>query len=206
MANKKKEEEPQSFVVTDRRRFSEDGEAQTPAPAQEETTSPEPASVAAAPAPPPPAPPAAPEAPPPEAAEMEPLTAEDRAAGHRAYQESTHALDDQLRQQVGAEAVADEFKVSIERVIEPFYVTTMMQLGLLGQEGAERRVDIIGARQTIDTLHFLLEKTKGNLTAVEHELFENVIYQLRMSYLEITNALAKAVQNPAGGVPNIPKA
>jgi hypothetical protein len=200
MANKK-EQDNQNFVVTDRRRFSEEGEAQTPAsPAEQEAPrpvpsaagSPETSSFQAASEPDEPAQP--------------PLTAEERAEGHRAYKQTTDALDDQLRKEIGSKAVDDEFKVGIERVLEPFYVTAMMQLGMLGQEGAERRVDIIGARQTIDTLNFLFEKIKSNLTPAENELFENVAYQLRMSYLEITNALAKAVQNPSGGPPKVPKA
>lgn len=206
MPNKKEKEEPQ-FVVTDRRRFSDDGEVQTPAapPEPEEAKSaPEPAPVAStpeAPAPPEAATEKQSEEPPPP-----PLTAEERDAGHRAYKQSTDAMDDQLRKEMGHDAVSSEFKTSFERVLEPFYVTAMMQLGLMGQEGAERRVDIIGARQTIDTLNFLQEKTKNNLTSTERDLFENVLYQLRMQYLEITNALARAVQNPPGGAPHIPKA
>lgn len=201
MANKK-DQEKQNFVVTDRRRFSEEGELQTPAaPTEEEPTTTTP-----------PASPAAPQASPSPAAtepaepSPKPLTAEERAEGERAYHETTGAFDAQLRKEIGGKAFDEEFKVGIDRVLEPFYVTAMMQLGMLGQEGAERRVDIIGARQTIDTLMFLREKTKGNLTAAEDELFENIIYQLRMSYLEITNALAQAVQNPPGGAPKTPKA
>jgi hypothetical protein len=44
------------------------------------------------------------------------------------------------------------------------------------------------------------------LTPAEAELIETVLYQLRMSYLEISNALARAVQNPpAGAPPGAPK-
>jgi len=194
----RKEKEPENFTVNDRRRFSEDGDPQTSPPDQGETTVPEPPVNAAVAEMSTPA-----GALPADGTEPEPLTAEERAAGQLAYQQSTEAMDNQLRKQVGPQAVSDEFKIGIERVIEPFYVTAMMQLGMIGQEGAERRVDIIGARQTIDTLNYLLDKINSNLTPAEHELFENVIYQLRMSYLEITNALAKAVQSPAGGAPKI---
>lgn len=199
----KKEKEPENFVVTDRRRFSDEGDPQASAPAQEEIAVPEPPPVNAVVEMPAPA-----GIPPVDALEPEPLplSAEERAEGQRAYQASTEAMDEQLRKQVGPQALADEFKIGIERVIEPFYVTAMMQLGMIGQEGAERRVDIIGARQTVDTLNYLLDKLKNNLTPVEIELFENVIYQLRMNYLEITNALAKAAQNPTGGALKIPLA
>lgn len=189
MANKKEPE----FVVSDRRRFTDEGETQS----QPEARPQEPEQKAG------PVPVPEPEAKPAEK-QPAPPTAEERAEGHRAYKQSTDALDTQLRKEVGAQAVSDEFKVSFERVLEPFYVTAMMQLGLMGQEGPQRRVDIIGARQTIDTLNYLQEKTKGNLSQAEADLFENVLYQLRMQYLEITNALARAAQNPQSGGPVIP--
>ena len=44
------------------------------------------------------------------------------------------------------------------------YMTAMLQLGLMQEEGGQPRIDLIGARQTIDTLGLLAEKTKGNLT------------------------------------------
>lgn len=186
MADKKEE-----FVVNDRRRFTDEGETQPQQPVQEAEHK--------APAGPVPVPDAPAEAKPAAENRSAPPTAQERAEGNRAYKKSTDALDDQLRKEVGAQAVADEFKVNFERVIEPFYVTAMMQLGLMGQEGPQRRVDIIGARQTIDTLNYLQEKTKGSLTQAEADLLENVLYQLRMQYLEITNALARAAQNPQGG-------
>lgn len=199
-----KKEEPE-FTVTDRRRFVVDDDqvkVQSTAEAEraEKQTAPlRPAPVAETE-------PQTSAAPPPEPPPPPPPSAADRAEGQRAYMESTTALDDQLRKEIGAQAVSDEFQVSFERVIEPFYVTAMMQLGLMGQEGSQRRVDIIGARQTVDTLSFLQEKTKGNLTKAEADLLETVLYQLRMQYLEITNALARAVQNPPGGGPTAPKA
>jgi len=207
MSNKKQEPE---FVVTDRRRFSaDDDQAKTqPAPeAEEPAAEPKhtPANVVEMPKAATPAESAAADwsteaqAPPP------PPSARERADGERAYRQSTDAMDEQLRTHVGAQAVSEEFKITFERVVEPFVFTAMMQLGLVGQEGAQRQVDIIGARQTIDTLSYLQEKTKGNLTKEETGILENTLYQLRMHYLEITNALARAVQNPPSGGPATPK-
>ena len=42
----------------------------------------------------------------------------------------------------------------------------MIQMGA-GQEGQRTRIDIIGAKQTIDLMGVLAEKTKGNLTEAE---------------------------------------
>ncbi len=40
------------------------------------------------------------------------------------------------------------------------------------------------AKQTIDLLDILKEKTKGNLTKEEEDLFEHLLYELRMKYVE----------------------
>ncbi len=40
------------------------------------------------------------------------------------------------------------------------------------------------AKETIDLLDILKDKTKGNLTSEEDRLFEHVLYDLRMMYVE----------------------
>jgi len=42
----------------------------------------------------------------------------------------------------------------------------------------------------------LQEKTKGNLTANEQRLLESALFELRMMFLEITNAIARNAANP----------
>jgi len=44
------------------------------------------------------------------------------------------------------------------------------------------------ARQTIDLLGVLQEKTKGNLTGEEERLMEHVLYDLRLHYVEASKA------------------
>ena len=46
--------------------------------------------------------------------------------------------------------------------------------------------DLPNAKQTIDLLGMLREKTKGNLTPDEEKLFENLLYDLRMRYVKAT--------------------
>lgn len=50
-------------------------------------------------------------------------------------------------------------------------------------EGAVR-VDLSAARQMIDILVILRDKTKGNLDSAESGLLENALYDLRMKYVE----------------------
>ncbi|MEK6690926.1 MAG: DUF1844 domain-containing protein [Nitrospirota bacterium] len=44
--------------------------------------------------------------------------------------------------------------------------------------------NIVMARQTIDLLGILKDKTKGNLTKEEEELLTNILYDLRMIYVK----------------------
>lgn len=44
------------------------------------------------------------------------------------------------------------------------------------------------AQQMIDLLAVLEEKTRGNLTAEERQLLDQLLYELRMRYVEVENA------------------
>lgn len=161
--------------VNDRRLFTADGDLrtetieETPAPPPVETAPP----VAAAAAP-------AAEAPP-------PPTSSEQQAQHDAYKQSSRALD--ARVELSGHS-AKELEVSFERFMASLYMTAMMQLGLMMEQGGSPQVDLIGARQTIDTLSMLGDKTKGNLSPKEQAFLQNALYELRMAYVEVTNALA----------------
>ena len=47
-----------------------------------------------------------------------------------------------------------------------------------------RKEDLPLAKQTIDILGMLEEKTKGNLTTDEKNLLSNILYDLRMRYIQ----------------------
>jgi hypothetical protein len=51
-------------------------------------------------------------------------------------------------------------------------------------EGGKSERNLVMARQTIDILALLAEKTKGNLTGEEERLIEQVIFELRMRFVE----------------------
>ncbi len=44
------------------------------------------------------------------------------------------------------------------------------------------------AKHHIDTIEMLQEKTKGNLTAPEKNFLDNILYNLRMSYVRMSSA------------------
>ena len=47
--------------------------------------------------------------------------------------------------------------------------------------------DIVGAKQTIDILEILEEKTRGNLDKDEESLMKDLLYDLRMRYVEVSS-------------------
>ena len=193
MAEKKHEQS--GFKVTDRRLFTSEGELRAEVPEEVEA----PKAVA----------PTATEAP---SAEKTPAAQADSAADREmpappsgaeqdaqaaAYRQSTKDIDTQVELSGHS---AKDFEITFERFLASLYMTAMMQLGLMRQQGAQPQVDIIGARQTIDTLSLIAEKTKRNLTPAEENFLQNSLYELRMAYVEVTNALARPPQpGPATG-------
>lgn len=183
-------EENKPFVVTDRRKFTLEGELRPDADPSPEKES-KPAPVEAAPpveesAKPEPA--AAPEAP---ADDLPPgPTAEQAEQSRRAYEATTERLDTAVR---ATNPGADHPPaVSFDSLVQSIYMTAIMQLGGATPEGQPPQVDILGARQSIDMLAVLEEKTKGNLATDESRLLESALFELRMAFLEITQAIARS--------------
>jgi hypothetical protein len=73
-----------------------------------------------------------------------------------------------------------------ETLVEYLSTTAMFQLGMLPGPGGERiPPDMLNARLTIDLLDVLKEKTQGNLTPAEARLLDDVLYRLRLAYVEV---------------------
>jgi hypothetical protein len=188
MAQKRREES--EFKVSDKRLFTSDGELRDSA--EEQAATPVAAAVAAPVSTIPEAVPT-PTAPAPESEVPEPPTASEQQAQQDAYRQSSRDLDSRVELSGHS---AKELEVSFERFMASLYMTAMMQLGLMQERGGQPAVDLIGARQTIDTLGMIAEKTKGNLTPREKGFLQNCLYELRMAYVEVTNALARPPQTP----------
>jgi hypothetical protein len=172
MAEKKQD----SFTVTDRRSFTADGEVRKEIE-QEEVPTRKAEPPVTKPAPPQQVPPA------PSAAEQQKQADE--------YRQSTKSLDSRV--ELSGQSAKD-LEMTFERFIASLYMTAMLQLGLMHEQGGEPHIDLIGARQTIDTLSMLSDKTKSNLTSIEGNLLQNCLYELRMAYVDVTNALARPPQ------------
>ena len=50
--------------------------------------------------------------------------------------------------------------------------------------GEKATADPLVARQTVDTLEMLREKTRGTLDEEERKLIESLLYELRMRFVE----------------------
>jgi hypothetical protein len=51
--------------------------------------------------------------------------------------------------------------------------------------GDRMEPNLEGASQMIEILSLLEEKTRGNLTAEERQLLEQILYELRLRYIEV---------------------
>jgi len=124
-----------------------------------------------------------------------PPTAEEKREQESAYEASAQRVEDLLRAQnptMGAQP-----PIKFEHLVQQLYLSALMQMGAATPEGQRPRVDIIGARQSIDLLGVLDEKTKGNLTANEARMLETVLFELRMTFLELSKMISlQGVQAP----------
>ena len=65
------------------------------------------------------------------------------------------------------------------------YTQTLMALGLVESPvSGKKEARLEEAQYLIDTIKMLQEKTKGNLTQEESTYLENLLYDLRMRYIE----------------------
>lgn len=94
------------------------------------------------------------------------------------------------------DAPEDAAGADAEEVLPPASFATLVMtlatqaMGALGQlqeptEDGKVQVQLPVGKHLIDTLAVLEEKTKGNLSAEETTMLENVLNQLRMLYVEV---------------------
>jgi hypothetical protein len=208
--------EIKEFVVNDRRKFTSEGDVRPDAPPSEakpprpetllEPTSDEQLGSSAhlvdnkSSATPPSA-----EAPhEPELAAPPAPTAEQSSQAEKAFDATVDRLDTAIRAtHTGMEHPPE---MTFERVIQSLYMQTLLQLGGAAEPGQPPQVDLLGARQTIDMLAIIAEKTKGNLTDSESKLVQTALFEVRMGFLEITQALARQAQAKQAGAPPAPGA
>jgi len=210
-------EKPQPFVVTDRRKFNADGEPRPDAdpdperePRATSTTPPTEAAAGLNPA---------------IMAAPQPFS-DSQAAGDPATGESQAEKDQDLpppptaeqmeQSRLAFEATADRLDTAIraanpgmdhppamsfDQLVQSVYMQAILQMGGGTQQGQQPQVDILGAKQSIDMLGILNEKTANNLSESEQTLLASALFELRLAFLEITQALARSAQQRAAQAP-----
>ncbi len=127
-----------------------------------------------------------------------PPSAEESQQQKSAYDASAQRIEDLIRAQNPAMGAPPP--VGFEHLVQQLYLSAMIQMGAGTQEGQRPRIDLLGARQTIDLLAVLAEKTKGNLTDAEDKVVQTVLFEARMAFLELSNMVTlQSVQGPPPG-------
>ena len=76
-------------------------------------------------------------------------------------------------------------KIDFSTFILSLNSSTLVQLGLLEDPATGQKTKNLPlAKQTIDLLAMLEEKTTGNLTSDETNILKNILYELRMLYIK----------------------
>ncbi len=99
----------------------------------------------------------------------------------------------------------EQENISFAALVLSLASTAAIHLGDVADPGSgtTQPPDLEAASQMIAILEVLDTKTKGNLTAEEHQLLEQVLYELRMRFIEVRDqqpggAPARGPAAPAG--------
>lgn len=93
-------------------------------------------------------------------------------------------------------APADESNVSFAAFVISLAHTAAVHFGDVPDPmtGQALPANLPAAQQMIDILTLLEQKTRGNLSAEERQLLEQILYELRMRWVEATRGGAAAKQ------------
>jgi len=115
-------------------------------------------------------------------------TPEESSDQQKAYTASAQRLEDLIRAQNPAAGAPPP--MSFDHLVQQLYLTALFQMGAGAQEGQRAQVDILGARNTIDLLGILAEKTRGNLSEAEDRNLQTALFDARMGFLELTSMIS----------------
>jgi len=204
--------EIKEFVVNDRRKFTPEGDVRPDAPPSE-PKAPRPETLQPVAPPPdeynssaklngPQAVPDKPIAEPQAEANPElppPPTDEQTGQAKNAYDATVDRLDTAIRaSNPGMERMPE---MTFDRLIQSVYMQAILQLGGGAEPGQTPQIDLLGARQSIDMLSVLADKTKGNLSTQEDQLLQSALFEARMGFLEMTQLLARQAAAKQGPPP-----
>jgi hypothetical protein len=105
--------------------------------------------------------------------------------------------------QAPAEEAADEPAIESSRSFQMLvdFLTrnaAAMLGGMADPRTGQAFLDLEGAREIIDMIDVLREKTKGNLAKADEDLLIEVLGSLKLTFMEISKAAAEQMQKKAG--------
>ena len=132
-----------------------------------------------------------------------PPTAEQMQQSKVAFDATADRLDTAIR--AANPGMEHAPPMSFERLVQSVYMTAMMQLGGATPEGQKPQVDLMGARQSVDMLTVVAEKSVGNRSVAESQLIDSALFELRLAFLDVTQALSRsaAARAPQPGAPGL---
>ena len=113
--------------------------------------------------------------------------------GQETKEEATKPSEKEVEESKSEEAAAPEEdrtdyqlpKINFATFIFSLNSSVLVQLGLIDDPATGKKTrNLPLAKQTIDILAMLEEKTQGNLTKDEETMLKNILYDLRMLYVK----------------------
>jgi hypothetical protein len=87
------------------------------------------------------------------------------------------------------EAVKDKQPINFSMFIQSLAHQAFICMGLFPWPDSKLiKINLLQARETIDILQMLKNKTIGNLTTEDDNLFENLLYKLKMTFINVKNS------------------
>ena len=95
-------------------------------------------------------------------------------------------VGDLLKESAGPGNQDHAMEMNFQMLVISLSTSALVQLGVApNPANGKTEKDLISAKQTIEILAVLQEKTKGNLTPEESRLLDQCLYDLKMSYVNI---------------------
>ncbi|EKD42076.1 MAG: hypothetical protein ACD_73C00343G0002 [uncultured bacterium] len=88
-----------------------------------------------------------------------------------------------------------DFKINFSTFILSLASSVQIALGLIPHPASGKsELNLVSARQTIDILALLEDKTRNNLTNDEAQIMKHVLHDLRMSYVAAQEQVNKQIK------------
>ena len=111
------------------------------------------------------------------------LSEEEKAEARVAGSSQEQAFKEAAQKAVAGAAAGPE--ITFSSLIFSLSSTAFMHLGALPDPNTGKtEKDLVLAKQTIDLLGVLREKTRNNLDSEEENLFDHLLHDLRMAYIK----------------------